>query len=102
MKNGLSFSLPRSLRSAVLDGFCARILLQLGREKQTTVLNGSDAYPIQRAGEATLGLQVYRANGCAACHTEQIQQDGIACNVVLTSAGKKSGGRPTFPIWFQP
>jgi cytochrome c oxidase cbb3-type subunit 2 len=33
-------------------------------------------------------LQVYRAAGCAACHTTQIGQDGVACDVVLTGAGK--------------
>jgi hypothetical protein len=41
-----------------------------------------------RPGEANQGLSVYRANGCAACHTEQIRQTGIACDVVLTDAGK--------------
>jgi cytochrome c oxidase cbb3-type subunit 2 len=61
---------------------------QLGTAKQTAVLNSSDTYPLQRTGDATLGLQVYRANGCAACHTEQVRQDGVACEVVLTSAGK--------------
>jgi cbb3-type cytochrome oxidase cytochrome c subunit len=69
-------------------GFVLGSALQLGHQKQTTVLNSSDPYPVQRTGDATLGLQVYRANGCAACHTEQIRQDGMACNVVLTSAGK--------------
>jgi mono/diheme cytochrome c family protein len=62
--------------------------LQLGAQKQTEVLNSSDIYPNQRPGDATLGLQVYRASGCAQCHTEQIQQSGFACDVVLTSAGK--------------
>ena len=61
---------------------------QLGGAGQTTVLNSTDTYPLQRTGDATLGLQVYRANGCAACHTEQVRQTGIACNVVLTDAGK--------------
>ena len=69
-------------------GFVLGSALQLGHEKQTTILNGSDPYPVQRPGAATLGLQVYRANGCAACHTEQIQQGGVACNVVLTNPGK--------------
>jgi cbb3-type cytochrome oxidase cytochrome c subunit len=32
---------------------------------------------------------VYRANGCAACHTEQVRQTGVACDVVMTDAGKK-------------
>jgi cytochrome c oxidase cbb3-type subunit 2 len=69
-------------------GFVLAPVLQLGTEKQTAVLNSSDTYPVQRTGDATLGLQVYRASGCAACHTEQIQQSGFACDVVLTSAGK--------------
>lgn len=69
-------------------GFVLAPVLQLGTEKQTAVLNSSDIYPNQRPGTATLGLQVYRAEGCAACHTEQIQQSGVACDVVLTDAGK--------------
>jgi len=56
----------------------------LGGAKQTTILNTSDVYPVGRPGEANQGLSVYRANGCAACHTEQIRQEGVACEVVLT------------------
>jgi cbb3-type cytochrome oxidase cytochrome c subunit len=70
------------------NGFVVAPAIQLGRAKQTTVLNSTDTWPLQRTGEATLGLQVYRANGCAACHTEQVRQDGMACNVVLADAGK--------------
>jgi cytochrome c oxidase cbb3-type subunit 2 len=69
-------------------GFVLAPVLQLGTEKQAAVLNSSDIYPNQRPGDAALGLQVYRQNGCAQCHTEQIQQSGFACEVVLTSAGK--------------
>jgi cbb3-type cytochrome oxidase cytochrome c subunit len=69
-------------------GFVLAPVVQLGGEKQTTILNSSDLYPVGRPGEANQGLQVYRANGCAACHTEQVQQSGVVCNVVLISAGK--------------
>jgi cbb3-type cytochrome oxidase cytochrome c subunit len=69
-------------------GFVLAPVLQLGGEKQTAVLNSTDLYPVGRPGLANQGLQVYRANGCAACHTEQVQQSGVACDVVLTSAGK--------------
>jgi len=69
-------------------GFVLAPAVQLGGVTQTTVLNTSDLYPSLRNGDATLGLQVYRANGCAACHTEQVRQDGVACEVVLTSGGK--------------
>jgi cytochrome c oxidase cbb3-type subunit 2 len=89
MKNGaLVFLAAFIVLGSSWAGFVLAPTIQLGGEKQTTVLNGSDAYPLQRTGEATLGLQVYRANGCANCHTEQVRQDGFACNVTLTDAGK--------------
>jgi cytochrome c oxidase cbb3-type subunit 2 len=67
--------------------WCGLVLapvLQLGTQGQATVLNSSEIYPNQRPGDATLGLQVYRANGCAACHTTQVGQDGVVCDVVLS------------------
>ena len=68
-------------------GFVLGPVLQLGGQKQTMVLNSSEVYPNQRPGDAALGLQVYRAYGCAACHTTQVGQDGVVCDVVLTGAG---------------
>jgi cbb3-type cytochrome oxidase cytochrome c subunit len=89
MKNGfLIFLAAFVLLVSSWCGFVLAPTLQLGEATQTTVLNSSDTYPLQRIGDATLGLQVYRANGCAACHTEQIQQSGMACDVVLIGAGK--------------
>jgi cbb3-type cytochrome oxidase cytochrome c subunit len=71
------------------SGFVLGPVRQLGEEGQTNVLNSSDIYPNQRPGDATLGLQVYRAYGCAQCHTTQVGQDGVICDVVLTGAGTK-------------
>jgi cbb3-type cytochrome oxidase cytochrome c subunit len=89
MKNGaLVFAAAFIALGASWCGFVLAPVLQLGTAKQTTVLNSGDIYPVQRTGDATLGLQVYRANGCAACHTEQIQQEGVVFDVVLTGAGK--------------
>lgn len=89
MKNGLLVFLASLI--ALGGSWCGFVLapvMQLGGQKQTTVLNTSDLYPLGRPGMANQGLQVYRANGCAACHTEQVQQSGVACDVVLTAAGK--------------
>ena len=69
-------------------GFVVATTAQLGSAKQTTVLVTGETWPQQRAGDATLGLQIYRANGCAACHTEQIRQEGVSFEVVLTSVKK--------------
>jgi len=68
-------------------GFVLAPVLQLGGAKQTVVLQSTDNWPLQRTGEATLGLQVYRAYGCAACHSEQVRQTGAAFEVTLTSLG---------------
>jgi len=73
---------------ASFGGFVIGAISQLGTAKQTEILNGSGVYPVQRTGDATLGLQVYRANGCAACHTTDVRQDGVTCDVVLTGMGK--------------
>ena len=61
--------------------------VQLGGARLETVLNSADTHPLQPTGAASLGLQVYRANGCAACHTEQVRQTGVACEITLTSLG---------------
>ncbi|HKW29340.1 MAG TPA: cbb3-type cytochrome c oxidase subunit II [Verrucomicrobiae bacterium] len=93
MKNGFPVFLASLL--ALGGSWCGFVLapvVQLGGGQQTTVLNSSDLYPLGRPGMANQGLQVYRANGCAACHTEQVQQSGVACDVVLTSAGKDPAG----------
>jgi cytochrome c oxidase cbb3-type subunit 2 len=89
MKNG--FWICLAVFVALGSSWCGFVLtpeLQLGGAKQTPILNSSDVYPVGRPGEANQGLSVYRANGCAACHTEQVRQDGIACDVTLTDAGK--------------
>ena len=89
MKNG--FWIFLAVFVALGGSWCGFVLapeLQLGGAKQTTILNSSDVYQVGRPGEATKGSSVYRANGCAACHTEQVRQTGMTCAVTLTDAGK--------------
>jgi cytochrome c oxidase cbb3-type subunit II len=89
MKNGFVIFLAAfAVLASSWGAFVFVPQLQLGGAKQVAVLNSSDIYPLNRPGEANQGLQIYRANGCAACHTEQVQQTGVACEVVLTAAGK--------------
>jgi cbb3-type cytochrome oxidase cytochrome c subunit len=92
MKNGFWIFLAAGI--ALGGSWCGFVLApvrQLGGAGQTAVLNTSDTYPLPRTGDATLGLQIYRANGCAACHTEQVRQTGIRCELVLTAIGKNPG-----------
>jgi len=92
MRNGASIFLAVFIALGLSwCGFVLAPTRQLGGAKQATILNSSDRYPLGRPGEANLGLQVYRANGCAACHTEQVRQSGVTCDVVLANAGKNPG-----------
>jgi cytochrome c oxidase cbb3-type subunit 2 len=75
---------------ALASSWCGFVLapqLQVGQLQQTNTLSGGATYPLARPGLAQRGLQVYRANGCATCHSQQIRQAGTVCDVVLTEAG---------------
>ena len=73
------------------SGFVLAPQLQLGRAVQeTNAVVKTDMYPQERPGLARQGLQAYRANGCAYCHTQQVQQKGTLVNVILTEVGTNS------------
>jgi len=92
MKTGCSVFLASFVAlGASWFGYVYGSLQQLGVEKQTVILQSSDNWPQQRTGEATLGLQVYRKYGCAACHTEQVRQSGVVNEIALTSLGVHKG-----------
>jgi cbb3-type cytochrome oxidase cytochrome c subunit len=70
-------------------GFVFTPQVQLGGMAQgTNVVAKTELYPMGRPGEARAGLEVYRANGCAYCHSQQVEQRGTVMDVVLTDAGK--------------
>lgn len=68
-------------------GFVLTPEVQIGQLQQTNTVPAGVTYPLGRPGLARQGLQVYRAEGCAACHTQQIGQTGTTCDVVLTDPG---------------
>jgi cbb3-type cytochrome oxidase cytochrome c subunit len=75
---------------ALASSWCGFVLapqLQVGQLQQTNTLSGGATYPLARPGLAQQGLQVYRANGCATCHSQQVGQSGTLCDVALTEAG---------------
>jgi cbb3-type cytochrome oxidase cytochrome c subunit len=74
---------------ALASSWCGMVLvpqLQLGRQGFVTTADGS-VYPPRRPGLAEQGAQVYRANGCVACHSQQVRQTGTVFDVVLTELG---------------
>jgi len=68
-------------------GFVLTPQMQVGHLQQTNTVPAQAPYPLARPGLARDGLEVYRANGCAYCHSQQVRQTGVACNVVLSDVG---------------
>jgi len=88
MKTGFSVFLAAFVAlGASWFGLVYGPLKQLGVATETKVLQSDAKWPLQRTGDATLGLQVYRSAGCAACHTEQVRQTGAANVLTITEIG---------------
>lgn len=59
--------------------------VQIGAQQNASLVDG--VYPRPRAGLAEQGHQVYVANGCVQCHSQQVRQEGYTFDVVLTAPG---------------
>jgi len=68
-------------------GFVLTPQAQIGQLQPANMLGAPTLYPQARPGLARQGLEVYRANGCADCHTQQVRQSGTVCDVVLSDTG---------------
>ncbi len=78
--------------AASWSGFVLTPQLQIGRLQQTnTIGSTASTYPVARPGLAQQGLEVYRANGCAYCHSQQVGQTGTVMDIALTDAGTNHG-----------
>ena len=62
-------------------GFVLAPQLQIGNQPQVENRDTGGAYPVMREGLARQGEQVYRANGCYYCHTEQVRYKGFGADV---------------------
>ena len=59
--------------------------LQIG--SQQSAQTDSGLYPSRRAGVAQQGHEVYVAQGCVQCHSQQVRQEGYTFNVEFVTAG---------------
>jgi cytochrome c oxidase cbb3-type subunit 2 len=47
--------------------------IELGRQVETKAVGSEDTYPVMPPGLARQGAEVYRANGCVYCHSQQVR-----------------------------
>jgi cytochrome c oxidase cbb3-type subunit 2 len=61
-------------------GIIGKNLEELGRQDPIKLDTG-EPFPGGRSGLAQAGQEVYRANGCAACHTMQVRMKGYGADI---------------------
>ena len=62
-------------------------LEQIGRQEPVKIEATGSLYPGNRPGRAAQGAEVYRAQGCYYCHSQQISIDRTVIDVSLTAIG---------------
>jgi cytochrome c oxidase cbb3-type subunit 2 len=55
--------------------------LQLGRQQEVKIEETSEVYPPVRPGLAQRGMEVYKANGCIYCHSQQVRPPGFGADI---------------------
>jgi cbb3-type cytochrome oxidase cytochrome c subunit len=68
---------------------------QIGNLQQTNALATAEIYPLARPGLAQRGAEVYRANGCFYCHSQQVRQSGVTFDLVITGLAVEEGQDPS-------
>nr|MBA2432184.1 cbb3-type cytochrome c oxidase subunit II [Chthoniobacterales bacterium] len=66
---------------------------QIGRLDPQTDEEGADAYPMPKSGMAERGRQVYTANGCVYCHSQQVRPDYAASDIERKWGSRRSAPR---------
>lgn len=81
--------------AAVLASWLVTVVaphFQIGSEEPIAIEELGINYPLDRPGEAKQGAQVYRAQGCHYCHTQQIRQELLLADLTVTDLGTNAAG----------
>ncbi len=76
--------------STVLASWLAAVAIphfQFGDEPPVAIEDLGIEYPQARPGEAQQGAEVYRAQGCNYCHTQQVRQEPLLSDLYLEDPG---------------
>ncbi len=73
-------------------GFVFGPYWQMGGGQPVENVENGQLYPSPRPGLAQRGAEVYRANGCYYCHSQQVSQDASDFDLSLTAVGSNLAG----------
>jgi cytochrome c oxidase cbb3-type subunit 2 len=66
------------------SSWCGLVLvpqLQFGGLEAARLETAGQFYPLQRSGQALEGMQIYRANGCIYCHSQQVRPEDFGADI---------------------
>jgi cytochrome c oxidase cbb3-type subunit 2 len=67
--------------------------LQFGGQEMMTIEATGQSYPLPRLGEGLQGQEVYRANGCYYCHTQQVRPPAAGADLARGWGSRRTVAR---------
>lgn len=80
----------------VASSWCGLVLLpqiQFGRQQAVKIEETGEIYPQARSGLAEQGRQIYRANGCLYCHTQQVRAQNYGADIARNWGQRRTVSR---------
>jgi cytochrome c oxidase cbb3-type subunit II len=78
------------------SSWCGLVLfpqLQLGRQEPVRIEETGELYPQARSGLAMQGREIYRANGCIYCHSQQVRPAGFGADLTRNWGQRRTVAR---------
>jgi cytochrome c oxidase cbb3-type subunit II len=80
----------------IASSWCGLVLipqLQFGRQQPLKIEETGETYPQPRSGLAQQGMQIYRADGCIYCHTQQVRASGYGSDIARNWGQRRTVAR---------
>lgn len=78
------------------SSWCGLVLMpqiQLGRQQAVKIEETGEFYPTPRSGLAQQGFEIYRANGCIYCHSQQVRPEGFGADILRNWGQRRTVAR---------
>jgi cytochrome c oxidase cbb3-type subunit II len=80
----------------IAASWCGLVLLpqlQFGRQEPLKIEETGELYPQARSGLAQQGVEVYKANGCIYCHSQQVRPEGFGADLTRSWGQRRTVSR---------
>jgi cytochrome c oxidase cbb3-type subunit 2 len=80
----------------VASSWCGLVLLpqiQFGRQQAVKIEETGEIYPQARSGLAAQGREIYQANGCLYCHTQQVRPQNYGADIARNWGQRRTVSR---------